>query len=128
MEQITGTSPIEKRPRRDWINPLRLYDPRIPAGRFAFLWGVAIYPLLVMFVLETAIIIFIETVYPNSSTDYLGVIVYVFMLAWVMATVAITRRRLLDLRMSQNWVWVVIFPIINLPLVIYLLLKPSPAA
>ncbi len=111
---------------RDWINPLRLYDPRLPAGRLAFLWGLAIFPLVVIFVLLTAILIIVETISPNASPDYIGIIVYLFMLAWLTATVAITRRRLLQLGKSQNWVWVAILPIINLPLFIYLLFKPSP--
>jgi len=123
MEDITGSSTAERRHLRDWIDPLRLYDPRIPAGRFAFLWGVAIFPLVVMFVLLTAVIVVVETAAPNASADYLGIIVWLFMLAWVAATVAITRRRLLQLRRSQNWVWVAILPIVNLPLFLYLLLK-----
>ena len=110
---------------RDWINPLRLYDPRVPAGRLVFLWGLAIFPPVVIFVLLTVIIIVVETVSPNISPDYIGIIVWPFMLAWVAATVAITRRRLLQLRRSQNWVWVAILPIVNLPLFLYLLLKPG---
>ena len=122
---MTHTPPGERRPLRDWFNPLRLYDPRVPAGRLVFLWGATIFPLLVIFVLLTVIIIVLETVAPNLSPDYIGIIVWPFMLAWVAAIVAITRRRLLQLRKSQRWVWLVIFPIVNLPLVIYLLLKPG---
>ncbi len=126
MEDINSSSSDERRHLRDWIDPLRLYDPRIPAGRMVFLWGLAIYPLMVMFVLETAIIIFVETVFPNASTDYLGIIVMLFMLALVTATVAITQRRLLQLGRSQNWVWLAIFPIVNLPLFLYLFFKTGP--
>ena len=126
MEDITGTSPGKRRHLRDWINPLRLYNPRVPAGRLVFLWGLAIFPLVVIFVLLTVILIVVETVSPNVSPDYIGIIVWPFMLAWVMTTVAITRRRLLQLGRSQNWVWVAIFPIVNLPLFLYLLLKPGP--
>ena len=126
MEDIPGTSPGERHNLRDWIDPLRLYDPRVPAGRLVFLWGLAIFPLVVIFVLLTVIIIFVETAIPNISPDYIGIIVWPFMLAWVMTTVAITRRRLLQLGRSQSWVWVAIFPIVNLPLFIYLLLKPGP--
>ena len=126
MEDITGSSTAERRHLRDWIDPLRLYDPRIPAGRLVFLWGLAVFPLIVMFVLLTVIIVVVETVFPNASADYLGIIVWFFMLAWVAATVAITRRRLFQLRRSQNWVWVAILPIVNLPLFLYLLLKAHP--
>ncbi len=124
MEDLTDTPPGERRREsrhlRDWLDPLRLYDPRIPAGRFVFLWGLAIYPLAVMFVLLTTIIIVVETVSPNVNSDYIGIIVWPFMLAWVAANVAITRRRLLQLDRSQRWVWVAILPIVNLPLFLIL--------
>jgi len=128
MEDIRGTPQRKRRHLRDWIDPLRLYDPRIPAGRLVFLWGLAIFPLVVMFVLLTVIIIVVETVSPNVSPDYIGIMVWPFMLAWVAATVAITRRRLLQLERSQNWIWVAILPIVNLPLFLYLLLKSGPVA
>ena len=80
---------------------------------------------MVIFVLLTIILIVVETVSPNISPDYIGIIVWPFMLAWVAAIVAITRRRLRQLRMSQNWVWVAILPIVDLLLFLYLLLKPG---
>ncbi len=123
MDNITGTPRGERRQLRDWIDPLRLYDPRIPAGRLVFLWGLAIFPFIVIFVLLAVILMVIETVSPNINPDYIGIIVWPFMLAWVMAVVAITRRRLLQLGRSQNWIWLAIFPIVNLPLFVYLLLK-----
>ena len=126
MEDFTGTSQDKRRHLRDWIDPLRLYDPRIPAGRLVFFWGLAIFPPVVIFALLTVIIIVVETISPNINPDYIGIIVWPFMLAWVMTTVAITRRRLLQLGRSQMWVWVAILPIVNLPLFLYLLLKPGP--
>jgi len=126
MEDITGAPRGKRRSLRDWIDPLQLYDPRMPAGRLLFLWGLAIFPLIVIFVLLAAIIIIVETISPNVNPDYIGIIVWPFMLAWVAAAVAITRRRLLQLKKSQMWVWVAILPIINLPLVLYLLLKSGP--
>ncbi len=128
MEDSRVTLQGERRHLRDWIDPLRLYDPRIPAGRLAFLWGLAIFPLVVMSGLLTVTLIVVETVFPDVNPDYIGILVWLFMLAWVAATVAITRRRLLQLERSQNWVWVVILPIVNLPLFVYLLLKSDPAA
>jgi len=123
MKNMTDTSSGERRHLRDWINPLRLYDSRVPAGKLVFLWGLAIFPPVVIFVLLTVIIIVVEAVFPNLSPDYIGIIVWPFMLAWVAANVAITRRRLLQLGMSQNWVWLAILPIVNLPLFLYMLLK-----
>ncbi len=128
MEDVPGTSPGKRRSLRDWINPLRLYDTRIPAGRLVFFWGLAIFPLVVIFVLLTVILIVVETVSPDINPDYIGIIVWPFMLAWVAAIVAITRRRLLQLGRSQTWVWVAILPIVNLPLFVYLLLKSGPVA
>ncbi len=128
MEDITRAPRGETSHLRDWIDPLRLYDPRIPAGRLVFLWGLAIFPPVVMFVLLTPILIVVETVFPNINPDYIGIIVWPFMLAWVAAYVGITRRRLLQLRRSQNWIWVAILPIVNLPLFLYLLLKSGPVA
>lgn len=123
MEEATSTPQGKRRYLRDWIDPLRLYDPRIPAGRFVFLWGLAIFPPLVIFVLLTVILIVVETVSPNVNPDYIGIMVWPFMLAWVTAIVAITRRRLLQLERSPLWVWVAILPIVNLPFFLYLLLK-----
>ncbi len=126
MEEGTSTPLGGSRHLREWVDPVRLYDPRIPAGRLVFLWGLAIFPPVVIFVLLSVIIALVETISPSVNPDYLGVIVWPFMLAWVMATVAITRRRLLQLQRSQGWVWVAILPIVNLPLFLYLLLKPGP--
>jgi uncharacterized membrane protein YhaH (DUF805 family) len=126
MKDLTRASSGETRHLRDWVDPLRLYDPRFPAGRLIFLWGLAIFPPLVIFVLLTVILIVVETVSPNINPDYIGIIVWPFMLSWVAAMVAITRRRLLQLGKSQNWVWLAILPIVNLPLFLYLLLKPGP--
>ncbi len=126
MKDMTGTSQGERRHYRDLIDPLRLYDPRIPAGKLIFLWGLAIFPLVVIFVLLTVIILMVEVVSPNVSPDYIGVIVWPFMLFWIMTTVAITRRRLLRLGMSQIWVWVAVLPIINLPLFLYMFFIPDP--
>ncbi len=81
---------------------------------------------MVNFVLLTVILIVLETAFPNISPDYIGIIVWPFMLAWVTATVAITRRRLLQLGRSQRWVWLTILPIVNLPLFLYLLIKSDP--
>jgi len=125
MEDRTRRSSGDRRPLRDWIDPLRLYDTRVPAGRLVFFWGIAIFPVVVIFVLLTVIFIVLGIVSPNINPDYIGIIVWPFMLAWVAAIVAMTRRRLLQLRRSQRWVWLMIFPIVNLPLFLYLLLKPG---
>ncbi len=127
MEAFTGMPKDKKDRLRDWIDPLHLYDPRIPAGRLVFFWGLAVFPLLVILVLLTVIIIVVEAVFPNFNPDYLGILVWPFMLGWGAATVAITRRRLLQLNKSPMWIWVAILPIVDLPLFFYLLLKTAPS-
>jgi uncharacterized membrane protein YhaH (DUF805 family) len=128
MDDTSGTPHGDRRRLRRWIDPRQLYDPRVSAGRLAFLWGLAIFPPVVIFALLTVILIVVETAAPNIDTDYIGIIVWPFMLAWVAAAVAITRRRLLQLNLSQRWVWLAILPVANLPLFIYLLVKPGSAA
>jgi uncharacterized membrane protein YhaH (DUF805 family) len=128
MENIPGTARGERHHLRDWIDPRRLYDPRVPAGRLAFLWGLAVFPPVVIFALLTVILVVVETVWPNIDPDYIGIIVWPFMLAWVAAAVAMTRRRLLQLKLSQRWVWVAILPIVNLLFIIYLLVNPGSNA
>lgn len=129
MENITGTAQGARRHLRDWIDPLRLYDPRLPAGRFVFLWGLAIFPAVVIFLLLTVAIIILESTLPGSNVgDYIGIVTWIFMLGWVMAVVAICRRRLLQLGMSARWIWLAILPIANLPLFLYLLFKSAPAS
>ena len=127
MEDNPVTAHGERRRFREWIDPRRLYDPRLPAGRLIFLWGLAIFPAVVIFVLLTVILMVVETLWPNIDPDVIGIIVWPFMLAWVAAAVAITRRRLLQLKWAQRWVWVAILPVINLLLFFYLLVVPGPA-
>ncbi len=126
MRRYSDSAPDNRPPLRDWINPLRLYDPRLPAGRWVFVWGLAIFPCVVIFLVLTVILMVLETFVPNIDPQYIGIIVWPFMLAWVAALVAITRRRLLYLQMSSLWVWLAILPVVNLPLYIYLLVKSDP--
>ncbi len=129
MEYEKGSPQGKPSQLRDWIDPIRLYNTWGPVGRFPFLWGLAIYPLIVIFLLLTPIIIIAETLYPGSNlSDYIGIVTYCFMLGWVAAAVAISRRRLRYLGMSQGWVWLIILPVVNLFLFAYLLIKNGPDA
>ncbi len=102
MENSIGTLQGKRRHFRVWVDPLRLYDPRTPAGRFVFLWGLTAFAPVIIFVLVSVIIIVAETVSPNVNPDFIGFMVWPFNVAWVMATAAITRRRLLQLEMPQR--------------------------
>lgn len=129
MENYTGAREGERSHARDWIDPTRLYNPTTPAGRLVFLWGLAIYPFITLFVLMTVVIIVVVSVSTSTDTaDYLGIVIWLFMLAWVVAIVAICRRRLMQLGKSQAWIWLAIIPVANVVLFLYLLLKPGPAA
>ncbi len=129
MDNNAGALEVRRNHVREWIDPRRLYDTRVPAGRLIFLWGLVGYPLLVMFIFETAAIIIMMSLIPSTNVgDDIGIVSYIFMLGWVAATVAIVRRRLLDVGKSLRWVWLSIFPIISLPLYAYLLLKAGPTA
>ncbi len=79
---LDGASP-EAKPRhiRDWIDPSRIYNIYQPAGRWPFVWGLAIFPFLVMFFLLTIAIITIESLSPAADVGTtIGIVTYVFML------------------------------------------------
>ncbi len=129
MDNNAGALDVKQSQVREWIDPRRLYDVRVPVGRLLFLWGLVGYPLIVMFIFETAAIIIMMSLISSANVgDDIGIVAYIFMLGWVAATVAIVRRRLMALGMSPRWVWLAIFPIINLPLFAYLLFKVGPGA
>ncbi len=128
MERNAKTSRGKPSHLRDWIDPTRIYNPTLPAGKMAFFWGLAVYPLAVIFLFLTVNIILMETFYTGADLpDYLGIVIYFYMMAWVIAAVCICMRRLNDLGKSQRWVWLVVPPIVNLIFFLYLLLKSSPA-
>lgn len=113
---------------RDWIDPSRIYDTTRPVERWPFVWGLAIYPFLVIFLFLTVILIVMETVYPSANLpDYIGIVIWFFMLAWVAAAVAICLRRLNYLGKSQAWVWLIVLPVVSLVFFLYLLIKSAPA-
>ena len=129
MENNTGTPEGKSRHVRDWIDPTRIYNTSVPAGRVPFLWGLAIYPLVVIFLLLTVIIIVIETANPGADIpDYIGIVTYLFMLAWVTAAVCSCLRRLRYLGMSQGWVWLIVLLPLSPILFLYLLIKSGPDA
>lgn len=129
MENFAGAPEGKRSGVRDWIDPTRIYNTSIPVGRFPFLWGLALYPIFVMFVLLTVSIIIVEAVSPSADVpDTIGIVTYVFMLGWVTAAVCICLRRLKALGRSQRWVWLVVLPVVNLIFFLYLLLKSDAAA
>lgn len=129
MENSSPTSQGQGSHLRDWIDPARIYNIYLPAGRLPFVWGLAVYPFLVLFVLLTAFIIVIESVYTGANIgDYIGIGTWVFMLVWVAAAVCMTYRRLSYLGKSWGLVWLIVLPVVNLIFFLYLLIKSGPAA
>ncbi len=129
MENDAGTSPAESRRLRDWIDPSRLYNTSIPAGRLLYVWGLACYPFLIMFVLLTASIILLETFVAQSNvSDLIGIVSYVFMLGWFTAAVCICYRRFKYLGMSRRWILLLLVPAVNLIFCLWLLIKSAPAS
>ncbi len=113
---------------RDWVDPTRIYNIYTPAERWPFVWGLAIYPFIVMFFLLTAAIILIETFYTGANiSDFLGIVIWMFMMAWVIAAVCICYRRLRYLGMSRGWVYLIVLPGISLIFFLYLLIKSGPS-
>lgn len=129
MENTAGSPPGKRGHVRDWIDPTRLYNIYIPAGRLTFLWGLAIYPLVVIFLFMAVALIMLETFYTGADLpDMIGIVSSIFMLVWLTAAVCICYRRLRDLGRSQSWILLVVLPIVNLIFFLYLLFKPSPGA
>lgn len=130
METNSGAKPQhgERSSFRDWIDPSRIYNIYSPAERWPFVWGLIIYPFIVMFILMTVAIILIENLYTGANIgDFLGIVIWIFMMAWVTAAVCICYRRLRFLDMSQRWIWLIVLPGISLILFLYLLLKSGPS-
>ncbi len=127
MEDDSGTSQEKQSHVRDWIDPTRIYNTYAPVGKWPYFWGLASYPFIVLFILLTPIIIAIESSSQAANlSDTLGIIIYCFMLGWVAAAVAITRRRLMTLGMSLRWVWLMVLPGVSLILVLVLLFRSAP--
>ena len=109
---------------RDWIDPTRIYNSSLPAGRWPFLWGLAIYPIVTIFLLLTVVIIALKSLYSGADVgDYIGIATWIFMLAWVWSAVCICLRRLQFLGMSPRWVWLTVLPVVNLIFFLYLLAR-----
>ncbi len=127
MDNFSASPQPVKRSLRDWIDPTRIYNQTLPVARWPFVWGLAIYPFLVLFFFLSVIIAVVETVYSAANVpDYIGIISYIFMLGWVWAAVSISLRRMRTLGMRYRWIWLTILPIGNLFFFVYLVLKSAP--
>ncbi len=110
---------------RDWWDPRRLYAPSIPAGRLMLIWGLYLYPMLVIFILGVSLG-FVENQlgYYTSSPllDALDVVLYP---ALFLAGILIIIRRLKDLGKSGWFLLLAVIPLINFVFALWLLFAPG---
>ena len=107
---------------RDWVDPFRLYNPRVPAGRLMYVWGGWLYPLIwFVIVLFAAGIVEAGLGYYDETPvlDCVSVPIYI---AYIVAEILITLRRLRDLGMSGWTILVALIPLVNFVFGLYLLL------
>jgi len=100
----------------DYLNPLRVFDARRPAGRLAFVLG---YVYLLILALVITVIDWSLgadlSAYPPTSLSILGTI----------GVITLVLRRLKDMRSSGAWVLVTFVPVLNLFFFICLALIPG---
>jgi uncharacterized membrane protein YhaH (DUF805 family) len=110
---------------RDWLDPTRLYNPKAPAGRLMYIWGVWIYPFLwtlaIMFV-----VVGVEGMMGfYDESPILDIVLVPMELAALVAGVLIVLRRLRDLEMSGWSLLLFLVPVVNLLFGLYLFLAPG---
>jgi uncharacterized membrane protein YhaH (DUF805 family) len=106
---------------RDWLDPRRLYDPRVPAGRLIYFWGGSIYPLISIFVVAM-FLAFLEGILGYySSSPFLDVFLPFAYFGSILIAILVTLRRLKDLDKSGWYLLLMLIPLINIGLGLMLL-------
>jgi uncharacterized membrane protein YhaH (DUF805 family) len=110
---------------RDWLDPTRLYNPKIPAGRLLYLWGGWIYPLLWFLAVAIGAGMLEGMMGYYNESPIMDFLMVPTELAFIVAAVLMVLRRLRDLRTS-GWALLVLFvPILNTFFGLFLLLAPG---
>lgn len=110
---------------RDWLDPRRLYDPRVPSGRLMFIWGGYLFPLISITVLGLALV-FLETMLGYySSSPLLDIFEPFAYLGSILLFVLVAIRRLKDLDKSGWYLLLGLVPFINLVLIVWMIFAPS---
>jgi uncharacterized membrane protein YhaH (DUF805 family) len=104
----------------NYLNPLALYNPKLPAGRIKFLWGL-IYPIILIRVIAT-LANFIELVFGFiDESPIMDPLVVPVSILFLIALMLIQIRRLKDIGKSGWFVLIVIIPVINILYFIWIL-------
>ena len=103
-----------------YLNPLILYNPKLPAGSIEFFWGL-IYPIILAQVFGIlAVLIELELGFINESPILDALVVFEAIL-FLIAITLIQIKRLKDIGKSGWFVLLVIIPIINFIYFLWLL-------
>jgi uncharacterized membrane protein YhaH (DUF805 family) len=112
----------------EYINPLTLYNPRKPAGRLVFLWGLIYGAFLLQVFMAVVGGITTEKTYALSSdfSDAITtVILIVYLCGYFIPPFIMVIRRLRDLKEPTGQVVVALIPLVNLVFLLHLLFSPG---
>ena len=113
---------------RDWLDPTRLYNPKVPAGRLLYVWGGWIYPFLWYFAASFAAIALESMLGYYEESPILDLLSVPMYLGFLAAALLMTLRRLRDLQTS-GWALLLMFvPLLNAIFGLYLLFSPGKQA
>lgn len=118
---------------REWFDPDKLYDHSVPAGRLQYLWGGLLYPAtaislvaILVLSLTVAIEMALRTDTATPFTDSFGLVVILLaLLLYISCSLLMTLRRLRDLRISENFAFLMFVPLISNVFSLCLLLAPG---
>ena len=113
---------------RDWVDPFRLYNPRVPAGRLMYLWGGSIYPLVWVVILGVAATIAEAVLGYYDETPILDCLMAPTYLGALVMGVLMTLRRLRDLGRSGWMILLAVVPFASFFFALYLLFTPGKPA
>lgn len=109
---------------RDWIDPTRLYNPSVPAGRLMYVWGSIVYP-IALFIAASLIL---GLLYGSGIESGLAEGLFgAFYIGYIVAGLLIAIRRLRDLGKSGWYLLWGLVPLANIILGLWLLFAPGVA-
>lgn len=108
---------------RDWIDPFRVYDGSTPARRLMYLWGVIVFPVVVL-IFVSAIALTIDFVVGNNAENSLINVAWIgWYVFYLVAGLIVSGRRLKDLGRPGSDVILLFLPLVNIVLGFQLLFK-----
>jgi uncharacterized membrane protein YhaH (DUF805 family) len=110
---------------RDWLDPTRLYNPKVPAGRLLYVWGGWIYPLLWIFAISIGAMVLEGMMGYYDTSPILDILTVPVELACIVVAILMVLRRLRDLE-TTGWAILVMFvPVVNFLFSLYLIFAPG---